>query len=627
MYRRFYLVLGVLVAVTAVIWSALAAPPTPAVPAVAPEPAAKVADLPPPPKVAPSRVVGVTVYPQNALVTREVTVPEGMGTLELVVNPLPPQTVNSTLYSEGTDGIRVLTTRYRTRPIREDTREEVRKLEAQLKELQLSGQKLQSDMKVMEQNLQMLGKLEGFTGASLQHQTEKGTLNADSVIALSKHIMDGRAEKNQALVTAQQQQQENLEKVQFIQRKLHELSAGTSKTERDAVIVVDKKEAGPGKVRLNYLVDSANWHPQYKFRAGTKDKDPVQVEYLAAITQQTGEDWGHVSLTLSTAQPMLNAAPPELKMLEVAVVPRNGAPGQAGAIPGQVPGMGGKPNAAYGLELQKQAQGKRSQAVQEFNAKKDGAANTMLLNEAAALEQTWDMLAQREEEVHRNKLPAHPSSGEGPSITYHLKTHLTIPSRNDEQIIEVAKLDMAPDYYYKAVPVLTQHVYRLATLTNKSEYVLLPGEATMYLGTDFVGLTNLPLVAIGEQFTAGFGVDPQLQVQRQLIDKSRTTQGDNQVLKYGYRILVSSYKSEPVKLQVWDRLPHAETEAVGVNLIKTAPEVSADPLYLRECKPHNLLRWDLTAEPAMNGEKAMAVNYEFKMELGRQMMIGNFLTK
>src|SRR5438067_5070202 len=119
---------------------------------------------------------------------------------------------------------------------------------------------------------------------------------------------------------------------------------------------------------------------------------------------------------------------------------------------------------------------------------------------------------------------------------------------------------MNPDYCYKAVPVLTKHVYRLANLTNTTQYVLLPGEATMYLGTDFVGRMNLPLVAIGEQFTAGFGVDPQLQVQRQLVDKTRTTQGANQVLKYEYRILVNSYKSEPVKLQVWDRLPRAENE-------------------------------------------------------------------
>ena len=51
---------------------------------------------------------------------------------------------------------------------------------------------------------------------------------------------------------------------------------------------------------------------------------------------------------------------------------------------------------------------------------------------------------------------------------------------------------MNPTFYYKAVPVLTPHVFRLASLTNDTKYVLLPGEATMYEGKDFVGRMNLP---------------------------------------------------------------------------------------------------------------------------------------
>src|SRR5438045_4142299 len=113
----------------------------------------------------------------------------------------------------------------------------------------------------------------------------------------------------------------------------------------------------------------------------------------------------------------------------------------------------------------------------------------------------------------------------------------------------------------------------------------------MYIGSDFVGRADLPLVAVGEQFTAGFGVDPQIQVQRQMLDKTRTTQGDNQVHRFEYRILVSSYKTEPVKLQLWDRLPHGESEAVGVSLVKTEPKLSTDAIYLRENRPQNLLRW------------------------------------
>jgi hypothetical protein len=578
------------------------------------------------PKVAASRVVAVTVYQDSALVTREVDVPEGAGSVELVVSPLPEQTVNSSLYSEGTDGLRILTTRFRMRPILEDTREEVRKAEAEFKQLKLDGEKLQSEIAVITQNLQMLAKLENFTSANLQHQTEKGTLNSEAIMALAKYVMDNRATKSDALVGLHDKLRINQEQLEFTQRRLRDLAAGSTKTERDAVIIVDKKEPAAGKIRLNYLVNSVTWHPQYKFRAG-KEKDAVQVEYLAAVVQQTGEDWSNVKLVLSTAQPMLNSAPPDLKTLEVAVLPRGAGNPMAviPGIPGNQPGQPPQPAPQNAADFDKQANFLRQEGQRAYNEKKGQSADT-LVNTAGAVEQAKELLVTKEDEVKKGG-GTKSGGGEGPSITYHLAAKLSIPSRKDEQVIEVAKLEMAPEYYYKAVPVLTTHVYRLANLTNKSEYVLLPGEATMYIGKDFVGRSELPLVAIGEQFTAGFGVDPQLQVQRQMTDKTRTMQGDNQVLKFEYRILISSYKSTPVKVQLWDRLPHAETEAVGVSLVKAEPEISTDALYQRENRPNNLLRWDLTVEPTMNGEKAMPVKYEFKLELGRQMMIGNFQTK
>jgi hypothetical protein len=154
--------------------------------------------------------------------------------------------------------------------------------------------------------------------------------------------------------------------------------------------------------------------------------------------------------------------------------------------------------------------------------------------------------------------------------------------------------------------------------------VLLPGEATMYVGSDFVGRMNLALVAIGERYTVGFGVDPQLQVSRALAKKSRTVQGGNQVHSYEYRITVGSYKSEPLQVRVWDRLPRAEAEAVAVSLVDAAPKLSEDPTYLRRERPENLLRWDLTVGLGQNGEKSAAVAYQFKLEYARDVVIANF---
>ena len=53
------------------------------------------------PKLANSRIDRVTVYPNNALVTREVEVPAGNGLIELIVNPMPDQIVPSGLISNS----------------------------------------------------------------------------------------------------------------------------------------------------------------------------------------------------------------------------------------------------------------------------------------------------------------------------------------------------------------------------------------------------------------------------------------------------------------------------------------------------------------------------------------------
>jgi len=605
---------------------------------VEPATAPAVAPANPTAKTAPSRVTAVTVYQGNALVTREVDVPEGKGLIEIIVTPLPAQTVDSSLYAEGTDGVRVLSTRYRSRAVKEDTRKEVRAKEEQIRTLKQEAERSQKEVQVIEQNLQLLSKLENFTGATMQHLAEKGLLNSEATLALTKYVMVTRAEKSAAQIVLQQKLQANTEATEFANRELAELTSGSSRTERDAVIVVDKG-APAGKVRLNYLVTAANWRPQYRLRAGA-EKDPVQLEYLAAIEQQTGEDWTGVDMTLSTAQPQLNATPPELLALDITVVGRGmiasnpalpgqpSNPGGGASMMGGMAGMGGQSSQMF----REQSRELRQKAQQELIGNRVEAGKAFI-NEAAALEQADELLARKDdkggsdEPNKPSEIPGTTAAHEGPSVTYHLRARLTVPSRNDQQLIEVARIETKPDYYYKAVPVLTSHIYRLADLINKSEYVLLPGEATTYVGSDFVGRMNLPLVAIGEKYTVGFGVDPQLQVNRLLVKKSRSVQGGNQVHSYDYRITIGSYKSEAVKVQVWDRLPRAEAEAVAVSLVEPSPKLSDDPTYVRRERPENLLRWDLSVEPGQSGEKAASVGYQFKLEYARDVAIASFKAK
>ena len=634
--------------------------------------------------------------------------------VELVVTPLPAQTVDNSLYTEGTDGLRVLSTRFRTRAVKEDTRQEVRAKDEQLKDLKADAERLQKEIAVQGQDLQYLLKLEGFTGAALTNLTKEGRLDSEPILTLSKFVMENRGAKTKNETDLRRQLQANTEAIEFATRELTELSAGSSRVERDAVIIVHKTRPPAGTVRLSYLVGSANWWPQYRLRGGNgADNAPVRLEYLAALTQQTGESWPSVKVTLSTARPSLDAAPPELLPLKMAVAgvvdtsPIEGhddrsqkivaelakpvnmsfanetplddvlkyikqatkGPTYPEGIPiyvdpiglqeaeksltstvaidlqqvplrtslslllrqlgltyqvkdgvlkiisavsadpsiasdepirGRMGGMGG----GMGLSLE------QSQAVQ-------GAR----INQTAAVDQAEELRV-----ADGQGSDAFPAEKDGPSVTFSIAGRLDIPSRRDPQLLEVARVDLAADYYAKAVPVLTPRVYRLAKLTNKSDFVILPGEATVYVGGDFVGRMRLPLVAAGEPFIAGFGVDPQLQVSRRLVRKTRSVQGGNQIFDYEFRIGLRNYRPGPVKVQLWDRLPKPEGEAVAVSLVKASSELSTDGPYQRTARMDNLLRWDIELPQGTVGDKTLYLNYQLRLEYARDLPQPRFIS-
>jgi Domain of unknown function (DUF4139)/N-terminal domain of unknown function (DUF4140) len=659
-----------------------------------------------------SKIIEVTIYQGRALVTREVNVPEGEGTLELLVSPLPPQVEDASLYAEGTDGVRVLSTRFRTRAVKTDTRKEVRAKQELVSKLQTDAKRLDKEIKLQQDDLKFLDKLGGFTGTALTGLTDKGRLDSEPIIALSKFIMETRSAKTKAEVELQRQLEANNETAEFTARQLTELSAGTSRVERDAVIVVQKSRPQPGTVRLGYLVTAASWVPQYRLRGGAADA-PVRLEYLASVVQQTGESWLGVRVTLSTARPSLDAAPPELIPLKLAVAgggetgptdahddrsqkvltelnkplsmsfnedtPLEDAlkyvkhstrsPAFPDGLPMYVDPVGlaeadktmvssVRNIALEGIPLKTTLKLILSQIDMTYVVR-DGVL-TITSNESAGrdddesldhvtltgelpgmgrgLDEAWGAgaaklnLAAASDQASELRV----ESGQGvdsgatdraaPSVTFAVAGRLDLPSRKDPQLLGVVRLDMPAEYYAKAVPVMAPRVYRLAKLTNKSEVVLLPGEATVYVGTDFVGRMRLPLVAAGEPFVAGFGVDPQLQVSRRLVHKSRSVQGGNQLFDYEFRIGLRNYRGNPVKVQLWDRLPKPEGEAVAVNLVKTSVELSKDASYLRTARMDNLLRWDLDIPPGTIGDKTMYLNYEFRMEYARDLPQPRFVS-
>ena len=87
------------------------------------------------PKVT-SKIERVTLYRGQAQVTRAIPVEGDAGGLEIVVGNLPEQVVPGSLFAEGDDAVEIRAVRFRTRAVGEEPREEVRKLDEQIRDVQ-----------------------------------------------------------------------------------------------------------------------------------------------------------------------------------------------------------------------------------------------------------------------------------------------------------------------------------------------------------------------------------------------------------------------------------------------------------------------------------------------------------
>lgn len=557
----------------------------------------------------PGTIAKVTVYRGQALVTRTVEVKLPVGASELVVTGLPQQILPETIYAQTPENLTVLSVRFRERAVREDTREEVKKLDAQIEQLQNKMYHTETQSKQNQEMWVMFVKLQDFTIKASNEDLNRGLLNFEPLQKLTALIEDKGNEYRERSLQLHDEMESQKKEMDLLQRQRKELAAGRSHTEREAVLYLKKDDAQPATLELNYLVNGANWSPQYNLRANPNAQQ-VLIEYNAVVHQTSGEDWTNVALALSTAQPTMAAAPPTLEPMLASLASRISPSPQPAQQPTQQ-------QAEY-LDNTKQFQ--RLLQSRRANIKKGKAAQADL-NFIAAGNQMLIYNASVPELVEMQKQVAEIARTEGVSVTYKLPGSLSLPSRSDQQLVTIAAIPAKAEFTLIATPLLTDYVYLQADLLNSSNTILLPGPASMFRNGDFCGKSDIGLVTIGEKFTAGFGIDSQIQVTRELEDKKTHIQGGNRIDTYNYRIALANYKDAPVKIRLLDRLPYTKNSSIKIELGTTSPSLSKDSEYLRTLRKKNILRWDLELKPNAVGKDATVVTYTFTMEYDRNMQI------
>ncbi|MHC5113460.1 MAG: mucoidy inhibitor MuiA family protein [Planctomycetota bacterium] len=510
----------------------------------------------------------VTVYRGRAAVTRDATVRLEAGTWTLRFGGLPQTIQPDTLQARLSGGARVLGVEYEEIAVAEAVSGRVAELDERIDEVKRALARI-------ERRASLVAAQEAFLDSISAAMTndagaEAGTRDFDlEAVAEQFAFVTGEREKllEQRGRIADEAQQE--------QRRLRALEAereaiaGAGGLERGAVVTVAVPASGPIDVSLSYLVTQATWQPAYNVRASA-DGAGVVLEFDASLTQQTGEDWEGVALTLSTAQPTLAANPPELTswyldVLEDVAVAR--AP--AAASP-------------------------EDWAERQFQM----------------LEGSKAMAGAADAEV----------GGAGPSVTYVLPRRVTVGTDiRRQQRTRIATVDLEPTFTHVAVPLLTDAVYIRGDLTNSSEFQLLPGRGSIFIGPDYVGPTPIASVAPGSQFQVYFGIDPAVTARRTLVEKKTAKTGllgGGRRTTYEYRIEIENGAGKTLALELWDRIPVSRTDQIEVETVNLSHALDQTPAYVEGEMARGLLKWPL-AVPVTSGAPGSAFTVTYGVRVVR----------
>lgn len=581
---------------------------------------------------APGKVTAVTVFQGQALVTRVIELPEDAGLVEAVVTDLPEQLLAGSLYAEPGDGVEVRSVRTRNRPVDSAPREEVKAIEATIKDLSRQLRAIQRERANLAQRMNYLNQLEQFTSTKATEDLNGGVLNADSLRELTDLVFTQRDAAMKRELETISEEEDLQAQMQLAQRELATLTGGGEKTTREAVVFVSKEE-GAASVRLMYLVGGAKWSPSYNVRA-KEDRSGVTLEYNASVTQMSGEDWTDVDMTLSTATPSLVATSPKLEPLTVKLaavqVSQEGqvqsrrqlaaqqqemAFNRGNAMPFSANWAELKGRSALAKSMVDRAEIQSAGMGGGFGAVYDGTEGIdrfdSNLNSLACAVQVLDLQAG---EVVQQSLSPAADSNEGLSIVYRLPNKTSLPSRSDQQLIQIAALPMKAEFYRVATPVLTSYVYQEAKLSNSSDVVLLAGPAATFLGDRFVGRGSIPQATIGESFTVGLGIDESLRASRKLAEKSDRVQGGNRIAEFDYELLLENFGDDATEVRVRDRLPKSEGETIKVTL------VDSDPKAKEAGERDGLLEWRV--EVPSEGKKTVAYTMSIEHDKNLQIVGG-----
>ncbi len=337
--------------------------------------------------------------------------------------------------------------------------------------------------------------------------------------------------------------------------ELEKLQAKRSGTSAQLAVELSAERGGSLEVAVSYLVGSADWRPIWDARL-EPESGAVELALLGEVTQRTGEDWSEARLALSTAEPGRGLHVPELESRWLERLRPPPPPGR-GASRKDYP-------AAMAAPAPMEAA--RSKAVEH-----------------------------RDEEVH-DLAPEQAEVTEGLlAATWTTPRRETIDGAGRPRTVPLARHTLKGTVTRLASPRGDPTAYLTATVANDTGVPLMPGQARISLGDEFVGRAPLAATPPGGELKLSFGADPRLELERRVVERRHETGGifgGDHVWRYHVRTTVKNRYAVATTLTLLDLVPVSRDEAIKVKVLEgSTPATGEDP------QRPGVKRWELKLGP------------------------------
>ena len=492
-------------------------------------------------------LVAVTVYPEQARVTRRGQVSVGVGQTRLVVDALPATLQLQTVQTHQRSGVTIQLQGVEVIPTAlAPTDNPVATLSDRLHELEQRFRQVKDKLATLTIQRDFLTKLvtraaHTFSLGLARQQVDLAAITALLTYAEAQHMRLG-----EAIAQQERLKQELDQLLQGVRHQLQEAQATPPDTRYQIHIPVIAAQTGMVELEISYCVSDAAWEPAYDVRFGGAP-DRLQLSYLALVHQTTGERWEQVDLKLSTAAPERSPMLPQ-------------------------------PDAWY-VTLP---------AVDRAQVGPQGRSRSPMLQD------TYRMLgalpgSELPPQTVEAKSPATSHAAAIAVVSFDAPQPVTIPSNGSRQRVALSQADFPSQFTYVALPQRCDAPYLQAHLTNPQDGVpLLPGTAHLFRDGGYIGQERFDYVAPGQSFQLSLGLDERLQVQRELV-KRQTAQGKEQCsIALSYRLSIHNPLNHPVQMQVMEQMPISRSDQITVDLQSANPAINQHQ--------SGLCQWLLTLE-------------------------------